>query len=168
MNPTATSKTTKNYSRKADVTYGNLKFLVENGGSKALIDKAVAQLMKEGWVTYKNLPKGWLRSNPRNKSTAIQYLVFDPFCLKFGSKHSAVGGLKKMGLRKQYIAKFIVGDSDIEHIVGTETHDDWISGDETVPEGWKIRKDKKNPEPMAVEILSPENLKNRVSALMQI
>jgi len=131
------------------------------------IDETVAQLMKEGWMSYKNLPKGWLRSAPHHRSsTAIQYLVYDPFCAKFGSKHSAVGMMKRMGLGKRYIAKFIVGDSDIEHFVGNENDNDWVS-DETVPEGWKIRKDKKNPNSMAVEILSPEDIcyKNRVSAL---
>ena len=130
------TKTAKNYTRKTDVTYGKLKSLVENGGSKVEIDKVVAQLMNEGWMSYKNLPKGWLRSTQHHRSsTAIQYMVYDPFCAKFGSKHAAVGSLKRMGLGKQYIAKFIVGDSDIAHFVGTAADDDWVSGDKTVPEG---------------------------------
>jgi len=163
---TANDKRTKN-GRKGDLTYVKLKNLVENGGSKVEIDKTISQLKMEGWTTYKNLPKGWLRFIPQNKSASAQYLVFDPFCAKFGSKYSAVGTLKRMGLSKQYIAQFIVGDSDIEHILGTENDPDWVSGNETVPKGWKIRKDETNPDPIAVEILSPQNIcyKNRVNAL---
>jgi len=158
------------YGKKSDQTFIKLKNLVENGGSKVEIDKAVSQLITEGWVAHKSLPKGWLRSSPQNKSASIQYLIFEPFCAKFGSKYSAVGSLKRMGLEKEYIAKFIVGDSDIEHFVGTENDDDWVSGNPTVPTGWKIRQQKANSDPLAVEILSPVNIcyRNRVDALKNL
>lgn len=157
----------RKHGKKGDQTFVKLKNLVENGGSKVEIDIAVSQLLTEGWVSVKNLPKGWLRSSPQTKSTAVQYLVFDPFCAKFGSKHSAVGSLKRMGLEKQYIAKFIVGDTDIEHYVGNEMDEDWVSGNETVPEGWRIRKQRNNSDPAAVEILSPYNIcyRSRVDAM---
>jgi len=155
----------RKYGVKGDQTFAKLKNLVENGGSKVEIDIAVSQLITEGWVTVKNLPKGWLRTSTQNKPT--QYLVFDPFCAKFGSKYSAVGSLKRMGVEKQYIAKFVVSDTDVEHYVGNENDDDWVSGNETVPEGWKIRKQNNNPDPAAVEILSPYNIcyRSRVDAL---
>ena len=154
--------------RKNDEAFMKLKQLVENKASDDKISAALEELKAYGWYEDPRLPEGWLKFNPIKQS--VQYLVYKPFVMKFISKQSALTHLKYRAsqsaqlVSREYLVKFVIGDSDIDHQMNTEHDDDWEEGHESVPPEWKIRR---NRETQQTEILSPENIcfKDRVTVM---
>ena len=154
-----------------------LKRLVEQGSSPEAKEKVLGQLEEQGWQEHPGLPAGWLRRKKEGKETieyptpggfvCYQYLVHHPFFGKFNTKYAAVSGMRKQGLDKGYMARFVAVDSGIPHRLGQEGQEGWVDeGGRTLPQGWKIRR----VEEEGSEILSPELVayKDRVAALRHL
>ena len=143
---------------KNDDAFIRLKTLVDGKANIDEIAKAVAHLKTFGWYLDPKMPPGWLKFNPHK--SPIQYLVITPFCDKFSSKESAIESLKtrlqKNEIEREFLVKFLIGDTDIEHKLDTENDDDWEEDHESIPNGWKIRR---APDTIdSYEFLTSENI----------
>ena len=140
---------------KNDDAFNRLKALVDGKAPIDEIAKAVAHLKTFGWYLDPKMPPGWLKFNPHKNP--IQYLVITPFCEKFSSKATAIAALKsrlqKEEINREFLIKFIIGDTDAEHKFDTENDDDWEEDHESVPIGWKIRRAQDS-----YEFLTKENI----------
>ena len=157
--------------RRNDEAFTRLKAIIEKGGDQDEVSEAITELKTFGWYSDPRLPPGWLKFNPIKMP--IQYLIFEPYCSRYLNKQAALTGLRskmgeaRSGVTKEFIVKFILGNSELEHRLGTERDQDWESHS-SVPPGWKIRKaGGGSSDSWAVEILSPQNIcfKDRLSAL---
>ena len=156
--------------RRNDEAFTRLKGIIEKDGDQHQVAAALAELKTFGWYSDPRLPPGWLKFNPIKMP--IQYLIFEPYCSRYLNKQAALTGLrsklgeKRSGVNKEYIVRFILGNSELEHRLDTERDLDWETQHSSVPPGWKIRKAGGSSDPRAVEILSPQNIcfKDRLSA----
>ena len=140
---------------KNDDAFIRLKSLVDGKAPIDEIAKAVAHLKTFGWYLDPKMPPGWLKFNPIK--SPIQYLVITPFCEKFTSKESAISALKsrlqKEEIDREFLIKFLIGDTDTEYKFDTENDDDWEEDHESIPSGWKIRRVQNS-----YEFLTKENI----------
>ena len=81
-----------------------LKHLAEQGGQSEAKERVLSQLVSEGWEEHPVRPGSWLRYCG---GASQQYIVHTPYYGKYNTKHSAVMALKKQGVDKAYIARFV-------------------------------------------------------------
>ena len=150
--------------RRNDEAFTRLKAIIDQGGDQHQVAAAISELKTFGWYSDPRLPPGWLKFNPIKMP--IQYLIFEPYCSRYLNKQAALSGLrskmaeKRAGVTKEYIVRFVLGNSELEHRLGTEQDLDWETNNRSVPPGWKIRRagGGGGSDPRAVEILSPQNI----------
>ena len=143
---------------KNDDAFNKLRTLVDGKAPIEEIGKAVAHLKTFGWYLDPKMVQGWLKFNPHN--SPIQYLIITPFCEKFTSKTLAIASLKsrlrKNEIDRELLIKFIICDTHIEHKLDAENEADWEGGHQSVPSGWKLRR---NPDDREnYEFLTKENI----------
>ena len=156
--------------RRNDEAFTRLKAIIDKGGDPHQVAAAISELKTFGWYSDPRLPPGWLKFNPIKMP--IQYLIFEPYCSRYLNKQAALSGLrskmgeKRSGVDKEYILRFVLGTSDLEHRLNTEHDLNWEANNSSVPPGWKIRRDGGARDARAVEILSPQNIcfKTRLAA----
>ena len=119
-----------------------IKYLLKDGGANHDdLMRMQMGLLQDGWETDENLPLGWFmkpdRCRGKRKEAHYNYLSSD-FEYHRSTK-AAISHMKATaGFTQEDIDKLILKTNEEGKKLRPDKYD-WLDGDESVPEGWKIR-----------------------------
>ena len=141
-----------------------LRYLVETGGTLEARDKVLDQLRAQGWAEHPSLPGGWMRMRGED-GLGFHYLRFSPAVKKYKSQGAALGALRKQGLGRSWLARFVLAESGIEHSWEEGEGVGWREAGESLPQGWRSRRSEGGS-----DLISKDGIvfKDRTTAMMHL
>jgi len=118
-----------------------IKYLLKDGAANNEdLDRLKLGLIQDGWETDPKLPPGWFmkpdRCRGKRKEAHYNYLSAD-FQYHRSTK-AAIAHMKASGFTQEAVDKLIKKTHDEGKKLRPDKYD-WLDGDESVPDGWKIR-----------------------------